>query len=362
MSIESQQKHLGSPYGDDLAAAKPLISVIVAAYNEESIVESHLQILCDYLKGLEGEFRWELIVVNDGSRDETGLLAERFAKRYYNVFLINHVLNRGLGGALQSGFARSQGDYVVTLDIDLSCGPDYVEKLVRKMQETQSQIVVASPYMEGGKMSHVPPFRRFLSIMANKFLTTLAPGNLTNLTCMVRVYEGDFIRSLNLRSLGMEIMPEILYKSMIMNGQIVEIPAHLDWSLQKEPHVTRRSSMKIFSHTCSILLTGFLLRPFLFIILPGILLLLFSIYPNTWMFIHFFAEYGKITTDGDFLHHASMAMGAVYQLHPHTCLIGLLSLLLAIQLISSGFQSLQNKRYFEETFSLITNSNMRRKR
>ena len=182
----------------------------------------------------------------------------------------------------------------------------------------------------------------------------MAPTHLTSLTCMVRVYEGDFIRSMNLRSMGMEIMPEIIYKATILNAKISEIPTVLDWSQQVDPNTTRRSSMRIFRHTFATLLTGFLLRPFLFIIFPGILLLLFSLYPITWMFIHFFHEFAAINSDTSFLERSSQAIAMVFQLHPHTCLIGLLSLLLSVQLIAAGFQSLQNKHYFEEMFSLAT--------
>lgn len=167
---------------------------------------------------------------------------------------------------------------------------------------------------------------------------------------MARVYDGDFIRSLNLRSIGMEIMPEIIYKTMLMDGRIEEVPAHLDWGTRKQP---RSSNMRIFRHTVATLLTGFLLRPVLFFIFPGFLLLLFSFYPIYWMGVHFFDEFAK-ATGYSLLDRACNAFAIVYQLHPHTVLIGLLSLLLAIQLIALGFQSLQNKHYFEELFNLST--------
>ena len=59
---------------------KPLVSVIVPAYNEAVIIERNLGELCRYMQTLEDEYRWELIIVNDGSYDETGDLAEECAE------------------------------------------------------------------------------------------------------------------------------------------------------------------------------------------------------------------------------------------------------------------------------------------
>ena len=61
--------------------SKPLISVVVPAYNEAQLVEKNLALLCEYMESLEHKYSWELIVVDDGSTDETGQLAEAFSKR-----------------------------------------------------------------------------------------------------------------------------------------------------------------------------------------------------------------------------------------------------------------------------------------
>ena len=71
------------------------------------------------------------------------------------------------------------------------------------------------------------------------------------------------------------------------------------------------------------------------------------------MLVHFFTEFVD-ATGTTLLDRASHALETAYQLHPHTYLIALLSLLLAIQLIALGFQSLQSKHYYEEIFNLAT--------
>jgi hypothetical protein len=95
---------------------------------------------------------------------------------------------------------------------------------------------------------------------------------------MVRAYDGKFLKSLNLRSLGMEINPEVIYKAKLLNARVDEIPAKLDRGLQKAEGVKRRSSMNVLRHKIAILLCGFLFRPVMFF---GLALLVFSIYVNT---------------------------------------------------------------------------------
>jgi len=313
----------------------------------------------DYINHQADKFNWEIIVVNDGSTDNTGALAEIFSKSNKKIKVYHHRKNRGLGKGLQTAFDHSLGDIVITLDIDLSTHPEYILKMIEKLNETDAEVVIASPMLKGGLMSGMPWYRYILSICANKFLSYFAPGNISSLTSMSRAYKGEFIRGLSLHSSGMEIMPEILYKTLIMNGKIEEIPGCLIWNTAENSKAKRISKMPIFKHTIATLFSGFLLKPFLFFIFPGLLLSCFSLYSVSWMFIHFFNEYAHVTGTS-FLDRATNALEIAYRLHPHTFLISLFSILLSIQLIAIGFLSLQNKHYFEEMFYVITRSNYKK--
>ncbi|MDJ0711383.1 MAG: glycosyltransferase family 2 protein [Woeseiaceae bacterium] len=332
------------------ADSRQLVSIVAPAFNESAILAQNLEILADYLASLEDRYRWEIVIVNDGSSDGTGELAEQFAATRDNVKVIHHKRNYGLGQALKFGISNTSGDYIVVLDIDLSYSPDHVEALLDKLQSSKAKLVLASPYMKGGQISNVPWLRKMLSVGANWFLSLVAHGNLSTLTCMVRGYDGDFARSLVLRSTGMDFMPESVYKSMILRAGIAQIPAHLDWGLQAKSS-GRSSSMRILKQMMSTLLSGFIFRPFMFFILPGLLLFVFSAWVNFWMIMHFFdalqAVPPEIATDK-----ISWAVAEAYDKYPHTFIVGLLSLMVAIQLLSLGILSLQNKTYFEEVFYL----------
>jgi glycosyltransferase involved in cell wall biosynthesis len=328
----------------------PLVSIVLPAFNEASILSSHLLILVNYLETEQSDYRWELVIVNDGSSDDTGRIAEDFAAGRNNVLVVHHKINYGLGQALKFGMGHTRGDYIVTMDIDLSYSPDHITRLVEALRTSRAKLVLASPYMKGGQISNVPLLRKILSVGANWFLSLVAHGRLSTLTCMVRGYDGEYGRNLILRGTGMEIMPETVYKSMILRAGIHQIPAHLDWGLQVKQQ-GRQSSMRIIRHMLSTVLSGFVFRPFMFFIVPGLLLFGFSLWVNIWMLIHFFEALQMVPADAA-TDNISWAIAKAYQDYPHTFIVGLLTLMLAVQLISLGILALQSKSYFEEVFYL----------
>ena len=351
------------PAASKKADARPLVSVVLPAYNEAGILETNLATLREYLKTLAARYRFEILIVNDGSRDATGRIADEAAQSVDEIRVLHHPSNFGLGQTLKFAFNHCAGDYVVVLDIDLSYSPDHIGLMLDRLETTHAKVVLASPYVEGGVIANVPWLRRVLSINANRFLSlfardryrTLVPrGRLSTLTGMVRAYDGRFLRGLSPRSIGMEINPEIIYKAMLLRARIEEVPARLDWQLQNAKGVRRSSSMKILQQVLAVLLSGFIFRPFMFFILPGVALMVFALYCNVWMFIHFFRNSLRLTEYTWFMDRASYAVAAAYAAFPHTFIVGLLSLMLAVQLLGLGIMAMQSKKYFDELFYLVS--------
>ena len=359
-SFTLQPPELNVPTEPQHAAAEakgesqPFVSLVMPAYNEAAIIERNLERVCQYMATLEREYRWEMIIVNDGSSDATGELAERFARTRSNVRVYHHLSNFGVGQALRFAAKHCAGDYVLVLDMDLSYSPEHIDRLLSRIRATRAKIVLTSPYMKGGQVSNVPWLRRTLSTWANRFLAASMQGRFSTLTSMVRIYDGPFLRSLNLRAMGMEVMPEILYKAKLLGAQVDEIPGHLDWGPLNAKKAQRRSSMRIMRHTASIIISGFLFRPVMYFIVPGLAMLAFAAYVNAWTLIHFRRHFALLTQYADLFERSSAAVSAAYAQSPHTFLIGLLALMLSIQLISLGILSLQSKGYFEELFHLAS--------
>lgn len=327
---------------------RPLVSIVLPAYNEAAILRDHVTVLLDYLHSLHDRYRFELIIVNDGSRDKTGAIAGQLCSEFEGIRVIHHPRNFGLGQALKTGFAQCHGLYVVVLDIDLSYGPEHVGRLLERLTKSGARLVLASPYMRGGRVVDVPWPRIVLSRLANWFLSRASGQKISTMTCMVRAIDGRFLRSLHLRSTGMDVMPEMIHKARLLRASIEEVPAELNWERQNRVGGKRRSSLRLVQQIAGTTVSAFILRPFTFLLAPGLLLLAFAAYVNTWMVIHFFEAYAE-------LGHArgmSAAVALAYAHYPHTFIVGLLSLMLAMQLIGMAMLSLQNKRYFDELFHL----------
>jgi UDP-2-acetamido-3-amino-2,3-dideoxy-glucuronate N-acetyltransferase len=229
---------------------RPLVTILTPAFNEADIVQANLQRIFEHMEALEARYRWEVVVVDDGSTDGTWDRVLLAAVGRPNVVVHRHPTNLGLGQALRSGFQRCRGDLIVVVDCDLTYGPEHIGLLLDRARETRAMIVVASPYMMGGRATNIPWLRRILSRWGNRFLALTARGlnpggNLSTLTGMVRAYDGPFIRSLSLESTGMEINTEILYRGMLIDARIEEVPAHLDWSARKDDTSLRTSGRRI---------------------------------------------------------------------------------------------------------------------
>jgi glycosyltransferase involved in cell wall biosynthesis len=329
---------------------RPLVSVVVPAYNEAEIITENLGAICAYLETLENRYRWELIVVNDGSTDATGMLINEFAAARPNVVALHHAINFQLGQALRYAFSNARGDYIITFDADLSYSPDHIGRLLDEITESKAKVVIASPYMEGGRTTNVPLIRRIMSRWANRLLSATAKGRLTTITGMVRAYDARFLRTLNLKTVDAEINPEIIYKAQILRAHIVEIPAHLDWSFHQTGGRRRKSGVRMRRSVSSSTFSAFLFRPFMFFVIPGLIVFLLALYALSWGVFHIVTAWPEA---GNF----SDSVAAAYSERPHTFIVGGIGLIVAFQLLSLGFIAVQNKRYFEELFHLGTTLN-----
>jgi glycosyltransferase involved in cell wall biosynthesis len=333
---------------------KPFITVVTPCYNEEAILEVNIKALITYLESKSSKYDWEILIVNDGSKDNTATIANDLAKQNASVRVIHHPTNLNLGNAIKTGFSNAHGDIIVILDIDLSYDTSHIEQMVDKLIETSADIVMASPYMKGGKVTAVPFLRRIMSRWVNRFMRLAAQDKYHTFTGMVRAYRTSFVQTLNLKTRDYEINPEIVYKAMILRAKIVEVPANLDWTEQNKFAGKRTSSMKVIRGFFSGLMSGFIFRPYIFFMGIGAILMVLSLYELLWLLYDVLADVANPTSTllpGE-VHSFSHSLGAEFRKNPQSFLVGGITFVIAIQFLSLGFLSLQSKRYFEELFHL----------
>lgn len=327
------------------------ISIVLPCYNEEAILRANLNTIIGYMETKSDKYRWEIVLINDGSKDQTGKIADDYEISHPGVRVFHNPINLNLGNALQRGFRNSKGDIIVVLDIDLSYSVEHIERMVDTLLATYSDIVIASPYMKGGKVTAVPFLRRIMSRWVNRFMRIAAQDKFNTYTGMVRAYRSSFIRTLNLKTKDYEVNPEILYKGMILRARIVEIPAHLDWTEQNKYKDKRTSSMRVIRGFFSGIMSSFIFRPYVFFLAIGTFLMLLSLYELIWLLFD---------TLSDMSHYAqieqsfSTSLSTQFRKNPQSFVVGGITFLAAIQFLGLGFLSLQSKRYFEEIFHLGT--------
>jgi len=118
---------------------KPFISIVVPCYNEAGVIDMFLQEMFAVLKRLERDF--EIVFVNDGSRDNTlDVLIEK-AKAYDEVRVLNLARNFGKEAALTAGIDHAHGEVVVPIDVDLQDPPELILDFVREYEAGYDVVV-----------------------------------------------------------------------------------------------------------------------------------------------------------------------------------------------------------------------------
>ncbi len=213
-----------------MAGPKPWVTldIVIPAHNEATVLQANLAELRNYVSTMPGISDWRFIIVNDGSVDTTGELADALMRDDPRMNVLHHPMNRGLGAALRTGFAHAHADIVVTLDADLSYAPDHLDPLVEAVN-TGADVALTSAYAPGGVVLGVPAGRRLLSRVANFWLRFTTGGQFHTFTGMVRGYRGLSLAQLDLQCDGVEINLEILQAAFAAHWNVVEIPARLAW-------------------------------------------------------------------------------------------------------------------------------------
>lgn len=194
------------------------LSVIVPAYNEEDT----LAIVVRKLIGLPHLF--EVIVIDDCSKDRTGEVARQLASQYEQVRLIQHDRNRGKTAALITGFAASRGDIVIVQDADLEYDPTEIVDVITPIVDGVADVVYGSRFLVK-KAARVLYFYHYL---ANKLLTLisnlLTNINLSDVETGYKAFRGEIVRNMIITSRGFGFEIEVTAKVAKLKCAIYEVP------------------------------------------------------------------------------------------------------------------------------------------
>lgn len=189
------------------------LSIVIPALNEEANIGELIAAIHQVVPQITPEY--EIILVDGGSTDRTREIAQSLNAR------VVIQKERGYGGALKEGFGMARGDYILTLDADLSHSPNFIPLMWKARAE--AEIVVASRYVAGGS-AEMPLVRKALSLILNKVFTWGLSLPLKDISNGFRLYRSSSIRELALGSSNFDILEELLVKCYAQGWKIVEVP------------------------------------------------------------------------------------------------------------------------------------------
>jgi glycosyltransferase involved in cell wall biosynthesis len=195
------------------------ISILVPAFNEQASIEKVLQKLVQ----LELD-NPEIIVVNDGSTDQTGVLAHQFAQKYPQVRVFDLPKNQGKTAAIAKAVQESCGQILVIQDADLEYDPEELSGVIDPVRQGVADVVYGSRFMVK-KASRVLYYYHYL---ANKFLTCLSNvltnRNMSDIETCYKAFRREVIAPLKLTSSGFGLEVEITAMVCKTNARTYEVP------------------------------------------------------------------------------------------------------------------------------------------
>ena len=197
--------------------------IIIPTYNEKENIERLIAEIFRYAPDVN------VLVVDDNSPDGTGAIADETAKKDNRVSVLHRSSNRGRGlagiDAFKEAIKKDNVKYIIEMDGDFSHDPRHIPEFLKEMKD--SDIVIGSRYVSGGKDCDRGPIRVFLSKSVNLFIRKYLKLNIKDCTSGYRCFRKDVLASLGLDSLLSKepsIIEEVLYKCSLKKCLIKEIP------------------------------------------------------------------------------------------------------------------------------------------
>jgi glycosyltransferase involved in cell wall biosynthesis len=191
------------------------ISAFFPCYNDAATLKKVVEKALAVLSGISDDF--EIIIVDDGSRDESPRIADELAARYPEVRTVHHEANRGYGGALKTGISSSTKSWVFYTDGD---GQYDVEDLL-KLRPLTGRADVVNGFKSG---RHDPWYRVVLGATYNFLIHRLFALPIKDVDCDFRLMRGDMVRSLDLQSDGGAICVEMVKGLQAGGATFAEVP------------------------------------------------------------------------------------------------------------------------------------------
>lgn len=206
-------------------------------YNEERTVQRCVNEVISVIPDLK--ISSTLLVVNDGSSDNTGKILDEAKRKYKkNLLVITHKKNKGYGVALSTGISEAikKGfEFCIFMDSDLTNDPKFIPRFIENISDDYD-CIKASRYIEGGKMIGIPLYRQLISIIGNLIASKLFRVGVHDCTNGFRMIRLGLLRDVRFKESDFSIILEELYYLKMKGAKFKEIPNVLTSRIGAKSH------------------------------------------------------------------------------------------------------------------------------
>jgi len=204
---------------------QPFLSIVIPAYNEALRLGSTLEKVRQYLESRS--YTNELIVVDDGSTDQTGGLLEEMTRRYPAMRVLRNESNRGKGYSVRRGVLEAGGELVLFTDADLSAPIEETNKLLAALESTGADAAVGSRALQRRLIGvHQPWWREWAGRVFNHLVRCFTGLEIRDTQCGLKLFRrASTRRAFELQhTTGFGFDPEVLFLIERFGGKVVEVP------------------------------------------------------------------------------------------------------------------------------------------
>ena len=205
-----------------------MISIILPVYNEGDKIKDVINETIKTLNQITNN--WEIIIVDDGSRDLTPQIVEELAKTNERIRILSFRKNMGKGFALKYGFMHSNGDLIVFMDSDLDLHPSQIKRFIKILEREDADVVIGSKRHPESKVNY-PLKRRILSDIYFFITKILFSLNIKDTQVGLKLFKRKVLRDVIPRILVKRYAfdVEVLANTVRRGYKIVEAPVKLDF-------------------------------------------------------------------------------------------------------------------------------------
>lgn len=225
-----KDKFFMASMSDDTNVTRQGLSLVIPAFNEEESIAKALTEACDAFEDLHLDY--EVIVVDDGSRDLTAKRVEEFAATNDRVRLIRFISNRGYGRAIETGFKAATKDLIAFTDADCQFDLTEIDRLVFLARDYD----IVSGYRIDRKD---PWLRKFYSAGYNALIRILFGFPLRDCDCALKVFRREALESIEITGEGFTFNAELITRAKMADLRIVEV------GVSHRPRVLGQSTVSI---------------------------------------------------------------------------------------------------------------------